>query len=474
MKIRYSKGAKENKGNEMTQINTNDVPPRFLSENPPEKETEDKSSLDARLVALELLSQILDRKQSLDVILENLNSFSVLDVRDRAFARMLVSTTLRRLGQIDDLIARAQDRPESLKMPAVRNILRLGTTQLFFMDVPDHASVDTSVRLAEAVGVERQKGFINAILREMTRKGSEWIKAQDVSRLNTPEWLLDIWIADYGLSQTLEIVAAHLAEAPLDISVKNQDQKQKWARDLMGTIMPTGSIRRMSGGNIRDLEGFDAGEWWIQDAAAAIPVTLMGTLEGMRVVDLCAAPGGKTLQLASMGAFVTAVDRSAKRLKKLEENLTRTGLNHLVDIAVSDASVWTPKEPPQKILIDAPCSATGTIRRHPDTPHLKTPKDIQSLMAIQEKLLDHSAEILAVGGLLLYCTCSLQKDEGERQIENFLKKHKNIERLPIFAEEVGGHKEFINEHGDLRLLPCHLPMQGGLDGFFISRLTKKS
>lgn len=474
MKIRHAKGATKNKGNEVTQINTNDAPPSFLSENPPEREPEEKSALDARLVALELLAEILDRKQPLDVTLENSGTFSALSVRDRAFARMLVSTTLRRLGQIDDLIARAQDRPESLKMPAVRNILRLGITQLFFMDVPDHASVDTSVRLAEAVGVERQKGFINAILREMTRKGTDWIKSQDSNRLNTPDWLLEIWINDYGLPLALEIAASHLAEAPLDISVKNQDQKQKWARDLMGTIMPTGSIRRMSGGNVRDLEGFDSGEWWIQDAAAAIPVTLMGTLEGMHVVDLCAAPGGKTLQLASMGAFVTAVDRSAKRLKKLEENLTRTGLAQIVNVAVSDASVWTPKEPPQKILLDAPCSATGTIRRHPDTPHLKTPKDIQSLMAIQEKLLDHSARILAVGGLLLYCTCSLQKGEGERQIENFLKKHPNMERLPIFPEEVGGHREFINEHGDLRLLPCHLPMQGGLDGFFISRLTKKS
>ena len=439
-----------------------------------QKNDDQETILLARQCVLDMLSNILDRRCALDITLDSNNVFASLDARDRGFARMLLTTTLRHLGQIDDLITFAQDRPDSLKTPVIRNILRLGVTQLFFMDVPDHASVDTSVRLADVVGMSGHKGFVNGVLRKLSREGSRRIQKQDAGRLNTPEWLLKIWIADYGMNVAAQIAQSHLCEAPLDITIKNKQELDYWAEALQALPLKTGSLRRMKGGSVRELEGFDKGQWWVQDAAAAIPATLFGDIDGREVFDLCAAPGGKTLQLASMGAKVTAIDRSAKRLKRLEENLERMDLAHHVKIEVADAAEWNPIEAPRYLLLDAPCSATGTIRRHPDNPYLKSPKDIEGLRTIQERLLNHAGAILETGGVLIYCTCSLQKDEGERQVERFLARHPNFIRMPVRAAEIGGYDELINEHGDLRILPSMLAMHGGMDGFFVSRLTKKN
>ncbi len=451
--------------------NPDDAPSTLQGEN--QEETPDEGDiLLARKVALDMLGNVLDRRNALDVTLDNSDAFAALPQRQRAFTRMLLTTTLRRLGQIDDLITFAQNRPDDLKTPAVRNILRLGVTQLFFMVVPDHASVDTSVRLTEDMGMGRQKGFVNAILRKLSREGAQRIENQDAGRLNTPQWLLKIWIEDYGLNGAAQIAEANMCEAPLDITVKSVDDRPYWGNILQASELSTGTLRRMNGGNIREMEGFDDGKWWIQDAAAAIPATLMGDIAGQHVIDMCAAPGGKTLQLAALGANVTAIDRSAKRLKRLEENLERMDLKDRVQVEISDAAAWKAIEAPQRILLDAPCSATGTIRRHPDTGYLKSLKDITGLMSIQERLLTHAADILGVGGILIYCTCSLQKAEGEHQIEKFLKQNPNFERIAIQPQEIGKYDELINEQGDLRILPCHLSAQGGMDGFFVSRLTR--
>ncbi len=440
----------------------------------PEKEHDNNDPLEARKITLELLSQILDRKTALDIALDRSGEFAELDARDRGFVRMLLTTTIRRLGQIDDLIAFAQNRPDALRTPAVRNILRLGVTQLFFMEVPDHASVDTSVRLIEHIGMDKQKGFVNAILRKLSREGNARIQKQDAARLNTPDWLLKIWVEDYGLTGAASIAESHLSEAALDITVKNPMERAYFGNSLQASELSTGTMRRLQGGNVRELDGFDEGKWWVQDAAAAIPALLFGDINGKHVIDMCAAPGGKTLQLTAMGANVTAIDRSAKRLNRLNENLERMDMQDQVTVEVSDAASWNPVEAPHYILLDAPCSATGTMRRHPDTGYLKSEKDIEGLTSIQTRLLAHAANILAVGGTLIYCTCSLQKDEGERQIETFLSENPNFTRLPIEAHEIGDYEELINEQGDLRILPYHLASQGGMDGFFISRITKVS
>ncbi len=445
-----------------------------LTENSENKGEEATSGNDlaARMCALHLLSRVINKRTALDIALDSSDEFAALPVRDRAFTRMLLTTTIRRLGQIDDLIAFAQDRPDAMKTDVVLNILRLGVTQLFFMDVPDHAAVDTSVRLAEEKGMPRQKGFVNAILRKLGRDGAARITKQDAARLNTPDWLLKLWIEDYGLTQAAEIAQANMTEAPLDITVKDIADRPYWGNVLQASELSTGTLRRVIGGNIREMEGFDDGKWWIQDAAAALPAQLFGDVNGEHVIDMCAAPGGKTLQLAAMGATVTAIDRSAKRLKRLEENLERMSLKERVTIEISDAAAWKSIEPPQRILLDAPCSATGTIRRHPDTGYLKSPKDIEGLVSIQERLLNHAGGMLGVGGVLIYCTCSLQKAEAEHQIEKFLSAHSNFARIPITPEEIGKYDELIDDNGDLRILPSHLAGQGGLDGFFVSRVTR--
>lgn len=425
-----------------------------------------------RRVSFSLLEQVLQRKQALDHALEQDNGFRGLPSRDKAFVRMLVTTTLRRLGQIDDLIARAVEK-EMPSQAALHNVLRLGVTQIIFMDVPDHAAVDTAVRLAEAQGMERQKAFVNGVLRNITRAGEVWKTKQDEGRLNTPEWLLKLWIEDYDLRTAAEIAKAHLSEAPLDITIKDEESRNFWASNFKATEMTTGTLRRNSGGAVHELQGFDEGHWWVQDASAAIPARLMGDVKAQKVYDLCAAPGGKTLQLAAMGAQVVALDRSAKRLKRLEDNLARMGLVENVEVQALDAGGWTPPEPASHILLDAPCSATGTIRRHPDAQHLKSLQDIERLSHVQAVILENAFNQLMPGGVLIYCTCSLQKAEGEEQVENLLSKYGTAERLPIAAEELGGFDEALTPDGDLRILPFHQAALGGMDGFYIARLTKK-
>jgi 16S rRNA (cytosine967-C5)-methyltransferase len=384
---------------------------------------------------------------------------------------MLVSTVLRRLGQIDDLIARAEEKPGH-KNASLMNILRIGIAQILFMDVPDHAAVDTSVRLAEAARLDRQKGFVNALLRTITRKGQEWKDKQDETRLNTPEWLLKIWISDYGLGRAAQIAKANLKEAPLDITVKNESSKVHWDATLGTISLGAFTLRRAAGGAIHELPGYDDGMWWIQDASAAIPARLFGDIKDKTVLDLCAAPGGKSAQMAALGAHVIALDRSAQRLKKLEQNLQRLRLESHVEMVAADATVWQPKESPQFILLDAPCTATGTIRRHPDVMHLKAPRDLEQLVGVQAKLLENAFRMLAPGGLLIYCTCSLQKVEGEEQIQYLIDTQPSAMKLPITPEEIGGMEDLITENGDLRILPYHQQETGGMDGFFISRIMK--
>lgn len=425
-----------------------------------------------RRVALKILEQILGRKKMLDDAIAQDAAFNALPQRDRAFVRMLVATVLRRRGQLDDLIAKAlakgeQPRPETLKW-----ILYIGITQILFMDVANHAAVDTSVTLASEHGMEGKKGFVNAVLRRMTGEGQKWVDAQDAAELNFPAWLYGQWVASYDVVRAKNIALASLEEAALDFSVKDLSRRDEWSLKLATRKLPTDSLRRPAGGNVTDLEGFSDGEWWVQDASSALPVRLFNDLSGKTVLDLCAAPGGKTAQLAARGANVIALDRSASRMAQVNENMTRLGLMDKVQTIIEDGSVWKPKQKFTHILLDAPCTATGTIRRHPDLLVLKNEKDQAGLVSIQERLLKNAAEMLEVGGTLIYCTCSLQKAEGEEQIERFLLAHRNMRRLPVMKEEVGGIEGVINSEGDVRILPYHLKDDGGMDGFFISRLEK--
>lgn len=433
-----------------------------------DKTPDSADSLGARAAALDLLTAVLRRQVPFDDALEANKAVKALEPRDRGFVRLLAATLFRRLGQLDAVIQASLAKPgQQLKAP-VQDLLRLGAAQLLFLGTPAHAAVDTTVDLAVARGQAPYKGLINAVLRRLAREGTAMLAGQDAGRLNTPDWLWLVWRQAYGTGATRAIVEAHLQEAPLDLSVKGD--AAAWAERLEAELLPTGSLRRAAGGQVTDLPGFAEGAWWVQDAAAALPARLFGDLAGKTVYDLCAAPGGKTAQLAAFGAVVTAVDRNGKRLERVTENLSRLGLS--ATTVTADAVTWNPGALADAILLDAPCSATGTIRRHPDVARLKGPEDVETLARVQARMLNHALDLLKPGGLLVYGTCSLQPEEGEQQMARILERRTDIERVAVTAAEVGGLAELITAEGDVRCTPGVLKDKGGMDGFFIGRLRR--
>lgn len=428
---------------------------------------------DARACALDIFHDILRHGRAFDEGFAAHEALQKLDARDRAFARLLVATALRRLGQIDAVLAACIDKEVPARHAIVRDILRLGCAQLLFLKTPAHAAVDTAVRMTSERGRGAYKGLVNAVLRRVARGGEAMIAGQDAARLNTPDWLWESCIAAYGEAAARAIAEANMEEPPLDITVK-ADAKG-WAEKLGATVLATGTVRRAAhtqAGMIAELPGFAEGAWWVQDAAAAIPATLFGDIAGKTVIDLCAAPGGKTAQLAARGAKVIALDSSRPRIELIAENLKRLKLE--AELVREDALVWRPRETAPFVLLDAPCTATGAMRRHPDIAYLKTMADLKRLAGVQDRLLNAAGEMVAGGGLLVYCTCSLQKEEGAERIEAFLARKPEFSREPIRADEVGGLAELITEQGDLRTLPFHLREEGGIDGFYVARLRRRA
>ncbi|HBM91217.1 MAG TPA: MFS transporter, partial [Rhodospirillaceae bacterium] len=334
-----------------------------------------KTDTASRGIALEILQSVLRKKQPFDDVMARHQAFAALEKRDRAFVHALVALVLRRLGQVDGVIKTCLNQKQELKA-SVHDILRLGVAQLLFLGTPAHAAVDTSVELAAAQNPTRPyKGLINAIMRRLTREGAQMIEKQDAARLNIPDWLWLSWRQAYGTARARNIAEAHLGEALMDISVK--EDSAAWAKKLDAQLLPTGSLRLSPTMAVTELEGFAEGAWWVQDAAAALPVLLMGDIKGKSVFDLCAAPGGKAAQLACAGAQVTAVDRSAKRLERMKENFARLHLE--AEIICLDALKFKPAEKADFVLLDAPCSATGTMRRHPDVQRIKTIEDVERM-----------------------------------------------------------------------------------------------
>lgn len=422
----------------------------------------------ARSAALDILTDVLRRKRPLDEALETNRDLPRLDERDRGFARLLAATTLRRLGQIDAVLAGFLERPLPHKAVTAHDILRLGAAQLLFLGTPAHAAVATAVDLAKDRKLTAHKNLVNAVLRRVDREGRGIAEMQDAASLNLPEWMWRSWCAAYGEDTVRAIAAAHLAEPPLDLSVKGD--AAAWTARLGGELLPTGSLRRPGGGTVPELDGYGEGAWWVQDAAAALPVRLLGDVAGRPVIDLCAAPGGKTCQLAAAGAVVTAVDRSEKRLERVRANLDRLGLT--AELVAADAAAWQPPTSVDAVLLDAPCSATGTLRRHPDIAWLKSEGDVAKLAEVQFMLLRAAVQMVRPGGTLVYCVCSLQPEEGPAVIARALAEGLPLRRVPIMATDVGGLVELVTTDGDLRTLPCHLDERGGMDGFYACRLER--
>ena len=414
---------------------------------------------DGRASAVYLLDQVLGQQKLMSELL-GAGALERQSSAERARAQRLATDTLRWLERADKILTRHLRKPPPLH---VRNILRLGTVELC-QGQAAHGVVDSLVALTSRHKRHGPlKGLVNAVLRKVAATGAnEWQNLRD-PRL--PKWLRSPLVEAWGNDAIKAMETAHAAGAPLDLTCKGADPAL--IESLKAEVMPTGSLRLRAPGQISRLYGFEAGAWWAQDAAAALPAKALAAQPGERVLDLCAAPGGKTLQLAAAGAKVTAVDISEKRMVRVQENLTRCGLT--ADLQVADAMTvdgqW------DAVLLDAPCSATGTIRRHPDLPHAKDGQEFAGLIEMQGAMIDHAFRLTRPGGRLVYCTCSILPDEGEVQVEEALQRHEDMAADLEALHLPGVESDWLDATG-LRTRPDFWAAQGGMDGFYIAVLRK--
>jgi 16S rRNA (cytosine967-C5)-methyltransferase len=405
-----------------------------------------------RSQALALLADIFEHRRPME---DALGRLPHADARDRAAAHRLAACVLRRTGTLDAVL-----EPHLKKAPPdkVRHILRLGAAGLLLLDTPPHAAVGTAVALARAENLAPFAGLVNAVLRRVAAQGPAMLAQLDSPRLDTPAWLWASWGAD-----ARAIATAHQQEAPIDLSLKPGRPAPAG-----GAMLPTGSIRYPSGTRVSGLDGYDDGDFWVQDAAAALPARLLAARPGELIADLCAAPGGKTAQLAAAGATVTALERDPRRMTRLRENLARLRLP--AACIEADALSWSPPALLDAVLLDAPCSATGTIRRHPDVLHLKRPRDVQALAAGQDRLIEAACRMLKPGGRLIYAVCSLQPEEGAARAAGAGRF--GLRHAPFEASALAALPEALTREGTVRTHPALWPAQGGLDGFFCARFVR--
>ncbi|MCC5980686.1 MAG: methyltransferase domain-containing protein [Oceanicaulis sp.] len=438
--------------------------------NPPRQKLRQPRPLTAREAALKAFLAMEADGAALDTVLSSQPGYKAMEARDRAFARAILAAAIRRRGTLEAAFNTFLDKPLRPREVFGRAVLTLGSAELLVLMTPPHAVVDGWVRITGAAEEGRRlKGLVNAVLRRVSERGADAFASAE-PLLDLPEWLRARWVENYGEETVRAMALARAGAPPLDLSTKPDFDATAFASEIDGVALPTGTVRKDGIGDVTALPGFEAGNWWAQDAAAALPVKLLAPKEGERIADICAAPGGKTLQLAAAGADVIAVDRSETRLKRVTQNLARTGLK--AEIITADATRWQPDSKLDAVLLDAPCSATGTLRRRPDVAWTKGAEDIASLAALQASLLDNAFAMLKPGGRLVYCTCSLEPEEGEDQIAAFLARTPKARREPVSAEELPGLGEAITPEGDVRTRPDMWAENGGLDGFFIARLVR--
>jgi 16S rRNA (cytosine967-C5)-methyltransferase len=429
--------------------------------------------LAARDLAHDLIAGVLVHKRTLEQVLAEAAArpeTAAIEPRDRAFARLLAATVLRRQGELEHVLRAFLERGPPKGGGRVWPILLAGAAQILCLGTPAHAAVGLAVEaVRKEPGGARLAGLANAVLRRVAAEGSALLAGQDPVRLNIPAWLWRRWCATYGEETARRIAEASLVEPALDIALKPGADGQAWAERLGGRLLATGAIRLAAHGRIEDLPGYAEGAWWVQGAAAALVVRAAGDVKGREVADLCAAPGGKTAGLAAAGARVTAVDDSPARLGRLRENLARLGLD--AEVVAADVTTWAPHRTFDAVILDAPCTATGTIRRHPDILRLKAPSDVGRMAKVQAAMLANAAALVRPGGVLVYSTCSLEPEEGRGQMDGLLARTPTFRLLPITASEIGAEPGWITA-GDVRTLPFHLGELGGIDGFYISRLQR--
>ncbi|HYC97243.1 RsmB/NOP family class I SAM-dependent RNA methyltransferase [Brevundimonas sp.] len=419
--------------------------------------------VEARLAAGVLLNAALEGRGGLDAAL-SFREVADLPGPDRAFARAVAMAALRRLGEIDQILDRRLKKGPPL---AVRTILRVALAQTLVLDTPAFAAVSTAVKLAERDPKTRPyKNLVNAVLRGIEREGPGLTTAES----NLPDWLAARWRATYGEPTLAGLALAAREEPPTDLSLRPGVDPAAVADAVDGEVLPGGTVRTGRRGDLAGWPGFDDGVWWVQDAAAAVPVRLLAPKAGETIVDFCAAPGGKTLQLAAAGASVVALDRSATRLKRLEANLARTRL--AAEVVAVPAEDWDDPRVFDAVLLDAPCTSTGTFRRNPEVLRATRPADVAKLADVQHRLLDAAALRVRPGGRLVYCVCSIEREEGETQIIAFLRRNPAFRTALAVPADLGAPDEALTPEGWLRILPSMWAEKGGLDGFFIARLDR--
>ncbi|WP_244484477.1 RsmB/NOP family class I SAM-dependent RNA methyltransferase [Mesorhizobium sp. Root552] len=433
--------------------------------------------LAARKAAARLLAAVIDAHTPLDGLTDNEHGhpqYMSLDMRDRALVRAILATALRHRVTIGNLISHRLDKPLPANATALSHILHVAAAQVLFLDIPDSAAVDLAVTHAKSdPRTVRFSGLVNALLRALVRAKETELAKTLAATDDAPEWFLSKLIEAYGLDEARSILAAHRLEAPVDITVKSSPEM--WAERLGGVVLPTGSVRlEKLTAAVTELPGFKEGAWWVQDTAASLPARLLGDIRGLSVADLCAAPGGKTAQLILAGASVTAMDTSKSRLARLRQNLERLSLS--ADVVQADLLKFQPEKPFDAVLLDAPCSSTGTVRRHPDVPWTKTPDDIAKLADLQRRLIAKAVAITKPGGTIVFSNCSLDPLEGEDLLSTFLTETPGVRIDPVSISEVDGIAPFVTEQGTLRTTPAGLNLGSaslsGLDGFFAARLRK--
>ncbi len=435
--------------------------------------------LAARKTAAKLLAAVVDKKTPLDGLTDNEHGhpqYLALEPRDRGLVRAILATALRYRTTIASLISSRLDRPLPANATALAHVLHVAAAQILFLDVPDSAAVNIAVLHAkDDPRTARFSGLVNGVLREIARRKERSLPAALAANGDAPDWFSRRLESVYGTEVASAILDAHRIEAPTDFTVKSDPEG--WAAKLGGFVLPTGSVRVASlDRQVSDLPGYLEGEWWVQDAAASLPARMIGGIGGLRVADLCAAPGGKTAQLASAGAKVTAVDASASRLRRLRQNMERLALE--AEIVEADLMKWEPPALFDAVLLDAPCSSTGTVRRHPDVSWTKSPEEIDKLAGVQARLLARAAGMVKPGGRLVFSNCSLDPVEGEDVVAAFLAESAAFERDPLTPDEARGATGFVNARGEIRTTPAGFrtedPRTSGLDGFFAARLRRKA
>jgi 16S rRNA (cytosine967-C5)-methyltransferase len=432
-----------------------------------------EQGVSSRVAAAQLVEMVLAKRMTIDDALDRVATKNRLSDEDKRLVHAISGCVFRKLPYIDTVLRHLMTQGKDPKPPILRNLLRVGIAQLLYMAVPEHAAVNTAVSATGSLRLSKQKGLVNAILRSAQRQKQQLLNDEPDALEMLPEWLKDGWIAHYGELESKAMAAAMAQEAPVDIVIKDAQASLYWAQMLEGEVLISGAVRvRQRGGHIASWPGFHDGAWWVQDLSASLPIKMLGDVSDKSVLDVCAAPGGKTQMLARGGAKVTALDIAPSRMKRVTENLARLNMAQQVQTVVADALKYKPATLFDIVVLDAPCSSTGTLRRHPELSWIHERNQLSKLTVIQRDMLRHCADLVKSEGIMLYCTCSLEPEEGESQVEAFLSERNDFKEIKRESDALSSLLQPGVGNIGYRTKPHVLASSGGMDGFFIALLKK--